>query len=229
MRGAATDPAAAAGDDVRLACEQVRDGRSSRMACALIAPAAPAARNDDRARLDSRRAAVIGRCSCARPGACGLVLCWPHRPCPAARPCPDEPGLDALACRVQPSARAGDAAPRLAAAPTACAAGHTGGRGPRAAWHGPAARGRRRRRRDADGRPSACHDRSPPPASVPRAGRGVEPAAARVRRGRRPVRPAAARRRCRPGDPRRAARRRAARRVPAGRRLRHPGLAPAPV
>src|SRR5262245_46260945 len=41
-------------------------------------------------------------------------------------PCPDEPGLDALACRLQALGTAPDAAHRLARASAACAAGRTG-------------------------------------------------------------------------------------------------------
>src|SRR5262245_13735770 len=41
-------------------------------------------------------------------------------------PCPDEPGLDALACRLQPLGPVPDAAHRLARATAACAAGRTG-------------------------------------------------------------------------------------------------------
>src|SRR5262245_50625454 len=41
-------------------------------------------------------------------------------------PCPDEPGLDALAGRLQPLGPVPDAAHRLARATAACAAGRTG-------------------------------------------------------------------------------------------------------
>jgi hypothetical protein len=60
------------------------------------------------------------------PWSLGLVLVLAARLVPAAQPCPDEPGLDGIACRVDAlGARADAANLRLSAARTACDAGHT--------------------------------------------------------------------------------------------------------
>src|SRR5262249_44264796 len=60
------------------------------------------------------------------PWALGLVVVLAARLVPAAQPCPDEPGLDGLACRIDVlGVRAGAASPRLATARSACDAGHT--------------------------------------------------------------------------------------------------------
>jgi hypothetical protein len=87
--------------------------------------APPAAPNDDLVRLDSLRAAVVGR-TVRAPFRLGLVVVLAARLAAAAQPCPDEPGLDGIACRIEGlGVRAGAASSRLAAARTACDAGHT--------------------------------------------------------------------------------------------------------
>src|SRR5215813_5286219 len=84
-----------------------------------------AARNDDLARLDSLRAGVVGR-TVRAPWSLGHVVVLAARLAAAAQPCPDEPGLDGIACRIDGlGVRAGAASSRLAAASTACDAGHT--------------------------------------------------------------------------------------------------------
>jgi len=60
------------------------------------------------------------------PWSPGLVVVLAARLAAAAQPCPDEPGLDGIACRIDGlGVRAGAASSRLAAASTACDAGHT--------------------------------------------------------------------------------------------------------
>ena len=105
--------------------------------------AAPAARNDDRARLDTPARRRDRSTLVRAPWSLGLVLVLAARLVPAAQPCPDEPGLDGLACRVDAlGARGRRGEPAAHRRAHGVRRRPHRGRDPRAPRHGPAARAR---------------------------------------------------------------------------------------